>query len=308
MTFRTGAASIVIPETYLAYAQSFRRELEASNKSPNTIDVYLQAVNQFGAFLFEHGMPVDVAAITREHIQEFLTDLRRRLKPSSVNTRFRSLQQFFQWLVEEGEIPVTPMTRMKQPTFDVEPSDSLSDTQVQKLLKVCSGTDFTSRRDAAIIRLMYDTGLRRGEIAAMTVDDLDLDTRTIRVVGKGRKVRLQPFGNTVARDIDRYKRIRARHPQAGLPYLWLGQAGSMTGSGVYQAIQRRGEQAGLGKIHPHQLRHAFAHSLKSGGASDDDLMRLGGWSSRQMITRYGAAQADDRARETHRRLSPGDRL
>jgi site-specific recombinase XerD len=300
--------SVTPTAQFHAMAQSFRRELEASNKSPNTIDTYIRAVSQLGNFLTEHGMPTDVAAISREHIQEYLADLYTRNKASSVNTRFRSLQQFFNWLVDEGEIPTSPMVRMKQPAFEVEPPESLSDTQVQKLLKVCAGTDFTSRRDAAIIRLMYDTGLRRGELAAMMLDDVDLDTCTVRVMGKGRKVRLQPIGQKVARDIDRYLRLRAKHHQSGLPYLWLGQAGSMTGSGVYQVVQRRGEQAGLGHIHPHQLRHAFAHSIKSGGASDDDLMRLGGWSSRQMITRYGASQADARARETHRRLSPGDQI
>lgn len=308
MSLSSVDTTVAVPAQYLAFARSFRRELEAANKSPNTIDTYMRAVNQLGVFLTEHGMPTDVTGISREHIQEYLADLRTRNRASSINTRFRSLQQFFNWLVDEGEISMSPVARMKQPTFEVEPTESLSDTQVRKLLKACTGNDFTARRDAAMIRLMYDTGLRRGELAAMTVDDVDLDTCIVRVMGKGQRVRLQPIGQKVARDIDRYLRLRSKHPHAGLPHLWLGQSGSMTGSGVYQVVQRRGEQVGLRNIHPHQLRHAFAHSIKSGGASDDDLMRLGGWSSRQMITRYGASQADERARETHRRLSPGDKL
>jgi site-specific recombinase XerD len=308
MSQRSLKTSIMNLAQYSEVARSFRRELEAANKSINTIDTYMRAVNQLAAFLAERAMPTDVAGITREHIQEYLADLRSRNKASSVNTRFRSLQQFFNWLVDEGEVQASPMARMKQPTFDVEPPEALSDDQVRKLLKACTGTDFTARRDTAIIRLMYDTGLRRGEVAAIMIEDVDLDTSTIRVMGKGRKVRYQPIGQKVARDIDRYLRVRARHPRADLPHLWLGQSGSMTGSGVYQVIRRRGKQAGLGNVYPHQVRHGFADSMKSGGASDDDLMRLGGWSSRQMVSRYGASQADARARETHRRLSPGDQV
>jgi site-specific recombinase XerD len=307
MSQRSLKTSIMNLAQYSEVARSFRRELEAANKSINTIDTYMRAVNQLAAFLAERAMPTDVAGITREHIQEYLADLRSRNKASSVNTRFRSLQQFFNWLVDEGEVQASPMARMKQPTFDVEPPEALSDDQVRKLLKACTGTDFTARRDTAIIRLMYDTGLRRGEVAAMMIEDVDLDTGVLRVLGKGAKVRYQPVGRKAARDLDRYVRARAKHPEAGSPQLWLGRGGPLTASGVYQVVRDRARQAGLSHVHPHQLRHAFAHAMKAGGGSDDDLTRLGGWSSRQMIARYGAAQADERARETHRRLSPGDR-
>ena len=152
------------------YLRSWRWSLRAAGRSPRTVETYMEAGEQLLANVS------DPTTATRADVAGYLLSLSERsCKPATVSVRFRALQQFFKWLVEEGGRQDDPMAGMRPPKVTEVPVEVLSVADVRRLLAVCSGTDLVARRDTAILRLFADTGMRREELANLRVDDVDLD-------------------------------------------------------------------------------------------------------------------------------------
>src|SRR5436190_13684459 len=113
---------------------AFGRHLRAANRSPATLAAYVGTAEAFAAFLAERGMPSDVAAIRREHIETYIEDVLTTGKPATASFRYRSLQQLFKWLVDEGEITENPMERMKPPIVPEQPVPVVPEAHLKKLL------------------------------------------------------------------------------------------------------------------------------------------------------------------------------
>jgi site-specific recombinase XerD len=267
---------------------------------PRTQALYLEEAKRFADWLTDHGRPGDapgdLLAVSRSDAEAWLTDLRRAgLAPATIRSRWIAMRNFYRWAADEKEVDVSPFANVKvtKPDPPIVPVLPLAD--LRALLKACDGADFEARRDVALIRLMLATGMRLTETANLRVDELDLPNRVVIVRGKGGKDRLVRFDPATAAAIDRYKRVRARHKAAGAPWLWLGWHGHFTAAGIPSMLVKRSKKAGIGHVHPHQLRHTWASRYLAAGGQEGDLQRLGGWQNADVMRRYGSAAAVDRA-------------
>lgn len=311
------------------YLRSFERHLRGENKAENTVSIYLRRAREFDAWLAqlpatattdELERPVDLGEVTADHISGYIKATIDRTSPATGSNHYRALQQYFRFLFEEEEIERNPFARLQPPTVVPKPVPVIREEGLKKLLAGCRGKDFVSRRDAAIIMVFLDTGMRLSECANINYaekeqdSDVDFTQDVLHITVKGGRQRTAPFGNKTGLALDRYLRVRAAlRAQARLPVdgpLWLGslRKDRLTISGIAQMLERRCKEAGLPHINPHQFRHTFAHVWRADGGDETDLMRLMGWRSRQMLVRYGESAADERAINAHRKNSPGDRL
>jgi integrase/recombinase XerD len=289
---------------------SFELHLLAERKTPKTVRTYTEAAQWIaGALLLAAGV-TDWAQVTTRHVQQWMvTLLGRGYSDSYASNQFRALQQFFRWYAtEDPDSPrPSPMAGMKPPKIDEKVVPVFTAAELAALLATCKGGGFENRRDYAILSLFRDTGMRLAELAALMLagspPDVDLRAREALVTGKGGKQRRVRFSYDTARAIDRYLRERTRHAQARSPRLWLGirNRGPMTPSGVYQMTERRGLQARV-VVHPHKFRHHFSHTWLDRGGAEGDLMELNGWTSPQMLRRYGRSAASARARRSYDRI------
>jgi site-specific recombinase XerD len=292
--------------------ESWAYHLGAENRSPNTISSYRLDTQHL---LTAMGAADEDALLTieRRTIEKHLTEwLGSGLAPATVARRFRSLQQLFRWLDDEGELPgPNPMAKMKPPHVPEQPPDVLTDAEQAALVRACRDRQETSRkgrqavfeakRDTAMVLILLNNGVRAAELMGLTVEDVHMDVPKVVVLGKGGRYRNVPLLPQTAEFLDRYLRARRRHPHAALPALWLGEKGPLTDSGLRQMLERRCRNAEIRNVNPHLFRHTWAHTRKGADLSDEVLMALGGWKSPQMLQRYGASAKAERAKDAHER-------
>jgi site-specific recombinase XerD len=294
---------------------SFVRAMRANNVSANTILAYGGAVRTFGHWLLARNYPTNVHAIEPRHVEEWIGSLLERNKPATAHQRWRGLQRFFNWYGEVDDEFASPMRKLKPPRLPKLMPRVLTFDEMRAVLGTCSGRTFEDLRDGALIRVLFDTGARRHEIAALRYspadpDDRDIDLRRglVHVLGKGGKDNYIALNNKTLVAVEDYLRARRRHAHAALPWLWLGKKGRLTDSGIAQLIRDRGLRAGIPNLHAHDFRHAATHHELAAGMNEADVMSKRGWDSPAMLRRYASTTANERSIEASRRLALGDKL
>jgi len=202
------------------------RSLRSGNYPATTRYNYLLAAGQLANYI-EAGSPAfdDPTAVTRTEVENFQAWMIETRSAATAVNKYKALQQFFRWLVEEEELDHSPLARVRQPKAPQKLIPLLSDDDTAEVLAACKGRDFADVRDQAIIRLLYNTGARLSEVAQLHVTDVDLKREVVRLRGKGAKDRQVRFGPKTARAISRYLRVRADHRDAMSDRLWLAVRG-----------------------------------------------------------------------------------
>ena len=285
---------------------SWQLALRAENKSPRTLIVYTAGVESFLSWCERTATPVEM---TKPNVQGWIADLLAGgAQATTATTWLGGVKRFAAWLAEEGEIPTDPLIRMSPPKTDTKITPSLTDEELQRLIKVCQGKGFVERRDEALVRLMTETGIRAGEVIDLKVSDVDLARGLVVVTrGKGAKGRIAPIGPKTALALDRYIRLRRQHAEADNTQLFVGaHIKTFSYWGLARTLRMRAREAGIEGFHLHLLRHTAATRWLAAGGSEGGLMAVAGWSTREMIDRYTRATAAERAVAESRKLNLGD--
>jgi integrase/recombinase XerD len=287
---------------------SWELHLRAERKSPQTVKSYGDGIRAYLTWCSQHGKP---AILDRRQLREFIDSLLTSgAKPATAVARHLAVRRFSAWLTEEGEQATDPLLGLHSPKLDKPVVEPLTDDQLRALLKACRGADLRDKRDEALVRLMFTTGARAGEVAALQMADLNLRTDPPTAIirrGKGGKGRVVPLAVEVAAAIDRYMRARRSHRLRDDPALWLGDRGKhFSYDALHKTLGMRAEMAGIQGFHPHKLRHTAAHRWLAKGGSEGGLMAVAGWTRPDMLLRYTKAQASARAAEEAQRLNLGE--
>lgn len=254
--------------------------------SPATVRAYRNDLRA----LVETTDDVDIADVDLEHLREWLWRAAQRGdERSTLARRTSSARAFFRWAHEEELVPADPSLRLVAPKRGrtlprVATADALRDV-LDRLERVAADGEPIALRDHAVLETLYGAGIRVSELCGIDVDDVDLDRGAVRVLGKGSKERVVPFGAPAKRAIGAYLTrarpvLRAR-ASAGGPALFLGARGGRLGPrAVYDLVAREvGPALGSSAVGPHALRHSAATHLLDGGADLRAVQELLGHAS-----------------------------
>jgi integrase len=285
--------------------------LRAENKAPGTVAIYADGATRYLTWCAAH----DQLPMSRAALNSWVAGLLDAGgAPGTARIRQLAVRRFACWLSAGREITADPFPGIKAPHVEPPLVEPLTDAELRALIATCAVPDNCSgqealhhRRDEAIIRLMFETAIRSGELIDLHLDDLDLLGRLITIRrGKGGRGRVIPIGQATTEALLAYLAERERHPLAHTTDLWLGHGTQRFGrDGLYRGLRRRAQRAGVAGFRPHRLRHTAAHRWLAAGGSESGLMAIAGWTRTDMLVRYTRARAGERAADEARRLDLG---
>ena len=277
--------------------------LLAAQRSPRTVDAYRRDLTSFASF--RGGAIADAETAD---LERWIAQMRADgLAATTIARRSAAARSFFRQLVLLGRRSDNPAAELVLPKRPRTLPRALSPAETERLIEAATGVTPRAMRDRVLVELLYGAGLRVSEAVGAARSAVDLDARTVRVIGKGRKERIVPLGRPAVEAVRRYLALGRPHlDRRHRPDLFLNaRGGALTRASAFLILRRLAAKAGLEpeRVHPHLLRHSFATHLLEGGADLRSVQEMLGHADLTTTERYTHV-SDRRRRETYFQAHP----
>lgn len=311
-------------DSFERYLEDYAVWHEVSGHSAKTITWYQGMLGTFHRWLLAHDRPVQVTKITIADVRAFLHSEQARtekhvdhpfnitragkLSDRTIHGYARAIRAFWHWLLDEGYIATNPMVKLKPPKLEQRFKEVLSVPEMERLFAEINPQSFLGSRVYAMLALLYDTGIRIGELSGLDLADVDWGEQQLRVFGKGKEERFVPFSAVTHRILRKYTEYRETWAPKDQEALFITSEGRRLDRHAASAvIKRLGQRAGIPRLHAHLLRHSAAVAALMNGADQFALKRILG--HKQLSTTDGYVDyAREHLAEQHRRFSPMARV
>lgn len=247
--------------------------------SHNTLEAYRGDLEGFIAHVTEQQCLTSIEEVRHFHIRSWIVSMMESgQSPRSINRRLSCLKTYFRFLKKRKLLLKDPMKKVVAPRTGKKLPVFMQENQMEALFShTVFGDDFVSQQDRLLLELLYATGIRRSEASMLKINDIDFGRTTLRISGKGDKVRLIPFADYLARMLQQFIILRSNtFPSVSSPWLFLNRKGErLIPESIYRIIRKylslvtTSEQRS-----PHVLRHTFATHLSNRGAELNALKEL----------------------------------
>lgn len=296
----------------IKHFESFNR---SERKSPRTVEWYGYVLEFFHKWLLDSGRATSLGGLDENVARDFILYLQdrtvngRRLSSHTVANRVRGLRAFFSWLAREGYTETNVLADLRVPKTDNKLIEILTEAEVDRLFRAINADSETGARNTALIALFLDAGLRLTELATLKEQDVHLNERYIKVMGKGSKERMLPLGAKCHRTmLHYYYHLRPEPAHAGADTFFLSMDGyPLTSDGVKSLIVRLAKSAQIPRLHPHLFRHTYATQFLLNGGDVFLLKQNLGHTTLAMVEHYRHF-ASQLAAVTSRSFSPLDHM
>jgi site-specific recombinase XerD len=286
----TGRAS-----DYFRQLEFFVISREVEGRAKRTLGFYRHELTNLGKFLAGRGHSMRLADISRQDIDLWFLYLKQKeLSDPSKATSYRAIKAFFRWCVAEEILERSPLRNMKTPHVPKRAKPFLPSTALGQTLSVCPISTFVGARNAAMVAMLWYSGMRLGELVGLQLSDLNWEHSTIRVVGKGDKERRVPFLAPVKKAVLRYLRYR----KDDYTNLWLTEERMpLSADGVHISVRRIMNRAGLGDYPDavHIFRRTWAYRQLKSGVDINSVRLIGGWEDLATLQIYIRAMESEDA-------------